>query len=156
MKYYYRVKYGFKPNDFASIEAGSDLEKAIYAWQTGNVVSIGNRMINGNNIISIEPHYHKYTGWFDHYEPKEGDDWKQIERDCPDFSGVLPYYQERVKYLVSHNRLNEIGTNIELPFKIENKPKLQIEEKTGGKSIKELLEDNKNQNDTKRNLPKEK
>jgi len=121
MKHYYKIKYGFKPSDFASIEAGHELERVIYAWQTGNVVQVAGKMINGNNIISITPHYHRYTGWYDHYEPNDGDDWKQIQRDCPDFEGILPYYTERVAYLTSKNREDQIGLGVELPIALPEK-----------------------------------
>ena len=115
-KYYFKIRYGFKAIDFVSVEAGGELEKVLYAWTSGNIVGIGDRMINGNNIISIEPHYHKYTGWYDNYEPKEADDWEQIERDCPaNFAGVLSFYRERVQYLVSTNQLAEIGKGKEIP-----------------------------------------
>lgn len=118
-KLYFKVRYGFKNTDFASIEAGTELERAVYAWTTGKIVQIGDRMINGNNIISIEPHYHRYTGWHETYEPKLGEDWAQIERDCPKFDGVMGYFRERVQFLIANGREREIGTMVELPIKTE-------------------------------------
>lgn len=139
-KYHYKVKYGFKPLDYVSIEAGDELEKAICAWTTGNVVSVGGKMINGNNIISIEPHFHKYTGWHETYEPRDGEDMKQIERDCPSFDGILPYYRERVVYLTGHDRHSEIGTSAKLPIALPEKIEKPKELREGGfSSIKNIL-----------------
>ena len=125
-KHYFKIRYGFKPTDFVSIEAGVELEKAIYAWSTGRIVSVGDKMVKGDNIISIEPHYHKYTGWYETYEPKSGEDFAQIARDCPNFEGVLQYYRERVTFLMSSDRGKEVGTGVELPIKVtlpQNTPK---------------------------------
>lgn len=113
-KYYWRVKYGFSTSDQVSIEE-SELEKAIYAQLTGNPVQLNNSFINGRNIISITPHWHKYTGWYDYYEPNDGEDWKQIERDCPSFEGRLEHYKSRVQFLLNSGRTSEIGKNIDLP-----------------------------------------
>lgn len=139
MKLYYKIKYGFKGMDFVSVEAGPDLEKAVYAWSTGNIASIAGKMVNGNNIISIEPHYQKYTGWHETYEPRESADFEQIQRDCPDFANTLPYYQERVKFLMNSNRTAEIGKNVTLPITMD-KPRLeQRTARQGSVSMKELL-----------------
>lgn len=113
-KFYWRVKYGYSTSDQVSIEE-TELEKAIYAQLTGNPVQLNNSFINGRNIISITPHWHKYTGWYDYYEPNDGDDWKQIERDCPKFDGRLEHYKSRVQFLLQNGRTNEIGKNVSLP-----------------------------------------
>lgn len=123
-KIYYKVKYGFGPTDFVSIEVGGELERAIYAWTTRKVVTLGEKMINGNNIISIEPHYHRYTGWYDSYEPKSSEDYAQIERDCPKFDGIMSHYRERVVYLIDTKQLSGIGKNIDLPL---SKPLILLE-----------------------------
>ena len=108
--YYFKVKHGFKVNDFVVVEDGPDLEKALYAWMTGNIASIGGKMINGNNIVSIEPDYHSYTGWYRSYEPISGDDWKQIERDMPkEINNVLPEYRNRVQSLLAGGNESQIG-----------------------------------------------
>jgi hypothetical protein len=141
MKYYFKVRYGFKTTDFVSVEAGGELEKAICAWTTGSIAEIGGKMINGNNIISIEPHYHKYTGWYDNYEPKEAEDWKQIERDCPDnFEGVLSHFRERVQYLIAKNQVAEIGKGKEIPeLQVDtNRPPRFIEKERRGEELYQL------------------
>ena len=113
---YFKVRYGFKSTDFISIEAGGELEKAIYAWTMGKIVQIGDRMVNGNNIIAIEPHYHRYTGWYESYEPKTGDDFAQIERDCPKFDGIMGYFRERVQYLMNTGKVEMIGKGVDTPL----------------------------------------
>ena len=111
---YFRVKYGFGVMDKVSISE-NELEKAIYAQITGSPIHLKDSYINGRNIISISPDYHKYTGWYDSYEPKDGDDFKQIERDCPDFTGVVEQSKSRVNYLIQTGRVKDIGTNISIP-----------------------------------------
>lgn len=128
-KRYWKVKYGYSVADQVSIEE-KELEKAIFAQIKKVPIQLANKYINGSNIIVIEPHYHKYTGWYDYYEPKDGDDWKQIERDCPSFDGWLEYYKTRVQYLMQNNRTQEIGKNVSLPELPEptEKPKNEISE----------------------------
>jgi hypothetical protein len=109
---YFRVKYGFSSFDQVSITE-KELEKALYAQKFGEVVQIGGKQVNGRNIIVIEPHYHKYTGWYPNYEPTTGEDWKQIERDCPKgLDNIIRVYRERVDYLLNTGRKNMIGKNI--------------------------------------------
>ena len=78
----------------------SELEKALYAQLMKKPVQLGNSFVSGSHIISITPHYHKHTGWYDWYEPSTGDDWLQIERDCPDYKGVIELYKQRVHKLL--------------------------------------------------------
>jgi len=118
-KRFFRVRYGYNVYDQVSIEE-DEVEKAIYAQRKKIPAQIGNKYINGSNIIVIEPHYHKHTGWHDFYEPKDGDDWKQIERDCPSYDGIVDYYRDRVNYLISNNQEHLIGKNAELPVLLPN------------------------------------
>jgi hypothetical protein len=111
----FRVKYGYGVADQVSINE-TELEKALYAQKFGEVVQIGNKQINGRNIIVIEPHWHFYTGWYDYYTPSTGEDFAQIERDCPKgLDGVISKYRERVDYLITTGRKNLIGKNVLLP-----------------------------------------
>ena len=113
-KLFFRVKYGYNTQDKVSIPL-DELEKAIYAQVKGTPTKLGNAFVNGKHIISITPDYHKYTGWYESYEPREGDDWKQIKRDCPDFEGVIDQYTNRVKYLIENNQVKLIGQNVDIP-----------------------------------------
>lgn len=74
----YRAYYGFKPNEYISIEE-QDLEKVLYCMQTGDLF----RGIKGTVIQRLEEDFRYYTGWYDSYSPADGDDQKQLERDVP-------------------------------------------------------------------------
>lgn len=106
----YKVKYGFDNLSQVSVVAGPELEKVIYAWLKQTPVAVAGRMLNGKHIIDIKPDYHYYTGWYDHYEPTDGDDWKQIQRDCPaTLSAMFDQYVDRVRGLIGSNRIDLIG-----------------------------------------------
>lgn len=106
----YKIKYGFDALSQVSVEAGPELEKVIYAWLKHTPVSVSGRMINGKHIIDIKPDYHFYTGWYDSYEPTNGDDWKQIERDCPNtLEDMFNRYTDRVRTLVECGQTHMIG-----------------------------------------------
>jgi len=111
---YFRVKYGFNAPDQVTVPE-HELEKALYAQITGTPVHLATAYINGRNIISITPAYHKHTGWYDWYEPQNGDDWKQIQRDCPAYDGVIDTYKQRVQFLMQSGRVGEIGKGVEIP-----------------------------------------
>ncbi len=113
---YFRVKYGFTALDRVSIQV-DELEKALYAQKFGEVVQLKGRQINGKYIISIAPDYHKYTGWYESYNPlMDADDLAQIERDCPkDLDNIIEKTRERVDWLVSHDKRKLIGENISIP-----------------------------------------
>jgi len=113
-KRYFKVKFGFTVSDQVSIEE-HDLERAIFAQVKGIPVQLGTSYVNGKNIISITPHWHKHTGWYDYYEPESGDDWKQIERDCPSYEGIIEHYKNRVQYLLQSGQVHLIGKNVEIP-----------------------------------------
>lgn len=107
---YFKVSYGYKALDYVSVPEGAELEKAIYAMISRHTVSLGDTLIQGRNILHITPHYHRYTGWWESYQPKSGDDWRQIERDCPSFNGVFEDHVTKVKRLVQKNQTEMIGT----------------------------------------------
>lgn len=105
----FKVRYGFDKLATLSIDAGPDLERAIYAWVEQIPVTIGDKMIQGKHIISIEPDYHYYTGWYESYQPSTGDDFAQIERDCPNFEGYVDAYRQRVMNLIGTRQTQMIG-----------------------------------------------
>lgn len=110
-KRFFKIKYGYNRSDYVSVEEGEELEKAIYAMMKGTVTQIGGAFVKGANIISIQPHYHKHTGWYEYYEPTSGDDWVQIERDCPDYKGVVENTKLLVSDLIATGKQNLIGTD---------------------------------------------
>lgn len=87
-KRYFRVKYGYTAGEFISIPE-EYLAKAIYSKQKQTLFSYNDRIIDGKEIKTFTPDFHKHTGWNEWYEPKDSEDFKQIERDCPDYTGYV-------------------------------------------------------------------
>lgn len=85
---WFRVKYGYSTGEFISIPE-TYLAKAIYSKQKQSLFSYSDRIIDGKEIKTITPDYHKHTGWHAWYEPKEGEDFIQIKRDCPEYDGYI-------------------------------------------------------------------
>ena len=106
----YKVKYGYNSGEYAVVDEGRELEKVVYAWQEGIPVSAGGKMFSGKQIISIEGHYHSYTGWNEFYQPKSGEDWAQIQRDCPDFLGGVENAKEFVNRCLQSKETHKIGS----------------------------------------------
>lgn len=115
-KLFWKVKYGFNASEYVSVDQ-LGLQKAIYAQVKRKPVQLADAYIDGGRIISITPHYHKYTGWNEWYEPKEPEDWKQIQRDCPNFDGVIENVKNHVADLMMKKQDNLIGKT-ELPIMI--------------------------------------
>jgi len=108
---YFKVKYGFNSDEHLSVKEGGDLEKVVYGWKEGLPIALGDKMIQGKHIISIEPDYHRYTGWNPSYLPTGSEDFAQIKRDCPDFTGVLEDCKNKVSCLEAKNQTHLIGKN---------------------------------------------
>lgn len=87
-KRWFRVKYGYSVGEHISIPE-EYLAKAIYAKHKQGLFSYNDRIIDGKEIKTITPDYHKHTGWHEWYEPKDAEDFKQIERDCPKYDGCI-------------------------------------------------------------------
>ncbi len=132
----FRVQYGFDKMSYLRVEAGTELEKAIYAWIEQVPVAIGDKMIQGKHIISIEPDFRYYTGWYDTYNPTTGEDFAQIERDCPKLDGYIEAYKDRVLQLISSNQTDLIGKGSFIQIEQKEEPK----KLSGLKSMKQLLE----------------
>ena len=88
LKRWFRVKYGYSTGEFVSVPE-EYLAKAIYSKQKQSLFSYSDRIIDGKEIKNITPDYHKHTGWNSWYEPKDSEDFKQIERDCPSYDGYI-------------------------------------------------------------------
>lgn len=85
---FFRIKYGYAKNEILSIPE-SKLATAIFAKQTGRMFQFGKAFIDGKEIKTITEDYHHHTGWNDLYEPKDAEDMRQIQRDCPDYTGCI-------------------------------------------------------------------
>ena len=109
-KKYFKIVYGYKTHEFVSIEAGGDLERAIYAWTEKIPILLNGKMIEGRTILRIEPHIQRYTGWLESYQYGDGDDMEQIKRDVPnDLDKILLFHQSHVAKLQASGRAVEIG-----------------------------------------------
>jgi hypothetical protein len=110
MRYFFKIIYGYGSNEFVSVEAGGDLERAIYAWVEKIPVMLDGKMIEGRTILRIEPHIQKYTGWNENYKWGDSSDIRQIERDVPsDIENILYIHQKHVAMLQYTNKVREIG-----------------------------------------------
>ena len=108
---YFKVKFGYGKKDFIVVDE-NEVQRAVYAMYADKPIQLAESFIRGSNILSITPNYHSYTGWNESYEPKEPEDFKQIERDCPDFTGKLDMIKNHVLKLVQEKRLADIGKPI--------------------------------------------
>lgn len=112
----FRVYYGYSPSDYISIPE-SQLERAEYAWRKKAVFSYAGKQVVGSEFKRIEEDYRYYTGWFDNYFPKDGDDFAQIEKDMPKrslFQERIALAQNRVLFAMKTGRENLLGTPEEL------------------------------------------
>jgi len=140
-KRYFRVKYGYGTMDQVTI-VEEELERALYARIKGTPMQLGTSMVSGNNIIVIEPNYHKHTRWNEGYQPKDSDDWEQIARDCPDYTGVIEKYKMRVQHLLQSGQEKLIGSNVTIPELDSGERALSfVSETTRGemKSIQDIM-----------------
>lgn len=114
-KIVFKVTYGYGKTDFVLIENTTDLQKAIYAKVERIPVTIGGKLISGQEIKTIEPDVHSYTGWNRGYEATHADDFAQIERDVPPLlSELIEQANQHVNKLVSTGHQELIGSS-ELP-----------------------------------------
>lgn len=114
---------------------GEELEKALYAFQTGNPVMF--EMGAANKVMNVVPDYQKRAGYYSDAKLSP-DDIADMERYKHHFAGVIGEAKDKIQYLISTNRKDLIGKNIELPeFNQEVK---RIETRGEGmKSISDML-----------------
>lgn len=106
----FKITYGYGPTDFVIVESLDDVARAIYAKTEKISVTLKGKFISGNEIKSIEPDIHTYTGWNRSYTPSTHDDFQQIERDVPkNLYTLIDKTSERVKTLIQNNQLELIG-----------------------------------------------
>lgn len=79
MKKYFRVKTGFKDDEFLSIDE-HEVEIALRAQITGRVAVLKSGTVSGNHIISITPDYQKEMGWAHDYH-LTGEDMGEIGKE---------------------------------------------------------------------------
>lgn len=109
-KIVFKVKYGYGTHEFVLTESLDDVAKAMYAKAEKIGTTIKGRFISGAEIKTVEPDIHSYTGWNRAYEPKEADDFLQIERDVPQvLYELLDATSKRVSELLTSGQVHRIG-----------------------------------------------
>lgn len=109
---YFKVFRGFNESDFIPIDQ-SELEKAIYAQISGKVAILKNGTIAGNQIGSIVPDYHRAKGWNYGYK-LQAEDWKEINRDCKSYTGIIEIAKNRVEYFIKSGKQDLIGKDVDI------------------------------------------
>ena len=114
-KIVFKITYGYRPTDFVLVYNTVDLQKAIYAKAERIPVTLGGKLISGNEIKVIEPDVHSYTGWHRTYHAQDHEDFAQIERDVPAvLHEIVQQANQHVNQLVSQGRTDLIAAS-ELP-----------------------------------------
>ena len=123
---YFKVKTGFEPNDFISIDE-TELHRAVIAQATGKIGIFKEGTVAGNNIISIKEDWSRMMGYNRGYELND-ENYNDIPRKLKE--------EARTAYLRGSEEANA---------KLENRPIRQIEEpknKGGGmKSLGDIIKD---------------
>lgn len=106
----FKVVYGYKSTDYLLINNSADLEKAIYARIEKVPVFLAGKMISGQEIKTIEPDVHSYTGWHRSYNPTSGDDFAQIQRDVPQvLEDIISVCAKRVEAFLTSGEPEKVG-----------------------------------------------
>lgn len=109
-KIVFKIKYGYGANEFVLTESLDEVAKAMYAKAERIGLTIGGKFISGQEIKTIEPDIHSYTGWNRSYEAKDPDDFLQIERDVPKvLYELLEGVATRVSTLLESGEIHKIG-----------------------------------------------
>ena len=106
MKLHYKIKYGYKSDEFTIIEE-DELDKAVLAWVTQRKVNLKNLMVDGKQIMHIAPDYHAAMGWNYGYELKP-EDWAELRSSgvVSAYTGKIEGSKERVRLQGSALKLN--------------------------------------------------
>lgn len=109
------ARYGFTTMD--QISFGIDeLEKALYMHKYGVSGILNGKQLSGKYIIVVEEDIHYYTGWNRSYSPKTGEDFAQIERDCPKgMKKMIENTKKKIDYLINTKQTHLIGKNVVIP-----------------------------------------
>ena len=105
-----KITYGYGKSDFVVVDNLDDVARAIYAKTEKVPVQLGGKVISGQEIKTIEPDVHTYTGWYRSYDATTADDFAQIERDVPkELPQLIELTWKRVEKLVVNNAQHLIG-----------------------------------------------
>lgn len=106
----FKVKYGYGTSEFVLVDSLDELARAFYAKAEKIGVTLGGKFISGQEIKTIEPDIHSYTGWYRTYEPTDPDDYRQIERDVPKhLFELVEGVAKRVSHHINTGNVHKIG-----------------------------------------------
>ena len=106
-----KVKYGYGAMDYVVLDNLDDVARAYYAKLEHIPVSLGGKVISGQEIKTIEEDIHSYTGWHRSYTPVTADDFAQIKRDVPqEIPQLIELTAKRVEKRLAESQQSLIGT----------------------------------------------
>lgn len=108
-KYYFKVYEDFAR--YIQIDE-TELEKALYAFQTGKGVIFENGALN--RVESVLPDLNKECGWNADYKP-QADDFPYLEAVKPKYAGIVGKTKDKIQYLIQKGRQDLIGKNVYIP-----------------------------------------
>ena len=91
---------------------GDELEKALYAFQTGQPVMF--EMGAANKVMNVVPDYNKRAGYFSDAK-LSADDIADTEKYKHHFTGIIGKVKEKIQYLLATNQKELIGKNVGIP-----------------------------------------
>jgi hypothetical protein len=118
---FFRVKIGYRPDEFIPITGESELEKAMAAFTTNSKAVFERGVVRGQDIIAITEDWHREMGW-NQSHVMEDEDWSELKSKGikTKYEGIIASAKIKVEYLIRNKREDLIGKNFEIP-KIENK-----------------------------------
>ena len=130
---YFRVYTGY--TEYIPIDE-KELEKALYAFMTGNPIIFNEG--STSRIDRIIPDFHRAMGINPAWKFAE-DDWNECDKQGhrKDYAGVIAHYKNRVQFLIDSGKKELIGKSVDIPeLKAPN-----VEKREGKvKSIGEIIE----------------
>lgn len=127
-----KVTYGYRTSEYVVLDNLDDVARAVYAKIEKIPVTLKGHFIGGGEIKHIVPDIHSYTGWNRSYEPLDGADFAQIERDVPKvIEELIDLTTQRVKALVASDGVDRIGNE-------SLTPDLLLSDKKHGKNTREI------------------
>lgn len=89
----------------------TELEKALYAFQTGKPVIFENGATS--RIESILPDFNRSLGWFSDYKTSAEDN-VDIFKITPRYIGHIGEVKKKIQFLISVGKTNLIGKNVDI------------------------------------------
>lgn len=114
-----KIVFGYKATDFVVVNSMEEVARAYHAKLEKLPISIGGKVISGQEIKLIEPDVHGYTGWNRSYIASDADDFAQIERDVPKvMDELISLTTKRVEAVLSSSQPLQVGDGSFQPTKL--------------------------------------